>query len=314
VLTPWRDKVRGLLEAWYPGQNGGTAIARVLFGDAEPGGRLPTTFPLREEDQPTSGDPERYPGVAERVTYEEDVLIGYRWFDERGLGVAYPFGHGLSYTSFGFSGLRIAPDGGTVSAVVRNTGGRRGTAVPQLYLGLPDPRPGVIQPPRVLKGFERVSLAPGESRRVTFALDDRAYAYWDERSAGWQVAPGCYSVSVGPSSRELPLGGVVSRGGARCAGELGLPGAGSGRTCTSRRSFLIRLREPRGSRERLRSARVVVRGRRVRVRRAGGRLVARIDLRGARAGRTVVRVVARTTQGRTLREARTYRTCGRRGG
>jgi beta-glucosidase len=309
VLTPWRDRVRGLVEAWFPGQNGGGAIARVLFGDAEPGGRLPATFPVREADQPTSGDPEKYPGVAERAQYKEGVFIGYRWFDERDLPVAYPFGFGLSYTRFALSDLRIAGD--RVSVTVRNTGARRGTAVPQVYLGLPDPKPGVEQPPRQLKAFDRVELAPGQSRRVAFTLGDRAFQYYDEAGAGWRTAPGCYRVMVGQSSRDLPLAGAIARGGARCGSELGLP-AGSSRACTSRRAFTIRLRDPRGA-ERLRSARVSVNGRRVRVRRRGGRFVARVDLRGTRAGRATVRVVARTSQGRTVRDRRTYRTCVRRG-
>ncbi|MBA2346863.1 MAG: glycoside hydrolase family 3 C-terminal domain-containing protein, partial [Solirubrobacterales bacterium] len=220
VLTPWRDAVPALLEAWFPGQNGGTAIARVLFGDTEPGGRLPATFPLREADEPVSGDLRRYPGVAERVDYEEGVLIGYRWFDAKGLDVAYPFGHGLSYTSFAFSDLRLEPGGGeqdaVVSAVVTNTGKRTGTAVPQLYLGLPEPRPGVTQPPLQLKGFERVTLPPGGRRRVRFPLDERAFSFWDTRADGWRVAPGCYGVAVGASSRELALRGTIARG-ATCA-------------------------------------------------------------------------------------------------
>jgi beta-glucosidase len=212
VLTPWRDQVKGLLEAWYPGQNGGTAIARVLLGDAEPGGRLPATFPLREEDEPTAGDPEKYPGVGERVTYKEGVLIGYRWFDERGLEVAYPFGHGLTYTTFRFRGLRIEPaPKARVSAAVTNTGGRTGTAVPQVYVGMPEPRPGVVQPPWQLKAFQRVRLRPGETRRVSFQLDDRAFSYWSP-AGRWDVAPGCYRIGVGPSSRELPLQGVIGRG------------------------------------------------------------------------------------------------------
>ena len=303
VLTPWRERVPGLLAAWYPGQNGGTAIARVLFGDAEPGGRLPTTFPLREEDQPTSGDPQAYPGVAEQVQYKEGVLMGYRWFDARGLGVAYPFGHGLGYTRFALSRLRIAGD--TVSVTVRNTGRRAGTAVPQLYLGLPQPRRDVVQPPRQLKAFERVTLAAGAGRRVTFTLGERAFQYWDTPAGGWRTAPGCYRVMVGQSSRDLPLGGAIARGGARCGQELGLPSA---RRCRSRRNFRIRLRDPRG-RERLRSARVTVAGRRVKVHRRNGRLVARVDLRGRRKARYVIRVVARTDQGRTIRERRAYRTC-----
>ena len=304
ITTPWRDEVRGLMEAWFPGQNGGTAIARVLFGDAEPGGRLPATFPLREEDEPTSGDPEKYPGVNERVHYKEGVLIGYRWFDEKELGVAYPFGYGLTYTSFRFSGLRLEPGrDATVSVRVRNTGGRIGTAVPQLYVGMPEPSKDLVQPPRQLKGFERVALRPGQSRRVRFVLDERAFSYWDPRSDGWRVAAGCYRIMVGASSRDLPLQGIIGRG-AECQGALVLPR--DRRACRSRRRFTIRL--PR----RMRSARVTYAGRRAIVRRGAKRLRARIDLRGLARRRVVVRVVGRTAAGKRVRQVRVYRTCRRK--
>jgi beta-glucosidase len=303
VLTPWRDKVPGILEAWYPGQNGGTAIARVLFGDAEPGGRLPATFPVREEDEPTSGDPEKYPGVAERVTYKEGVLIGYRWFDEKRLDVAYPFGYGLTYSTFALSDLRVAPgDDAVVSAEVANTGARRATAVPQLYLGLPSPRDGVVQPPWQLKGFERVTLDPGERRRVRFTLDERAFSYWDTAANGWRVARGCYRVGVGSSSRDIPLVAAIGRG-QDCGGPLQLPQ--DARVCTSRRNFLIRL--PRG----VRRARVTYAGRRARIIR-GRRLRARIDLRGLPKGRVKVKVVGRRRSGRAVRQTRVYRLCAKR--
>ncbi|HWT92558.1 MAG TPA: glycoside hydrolase family 3 C-terminal domain-containing protein, partial [Solirubrobacteraceae bacterium] len=210
VLMPWRDRVPSILEAWYPGQNGGTAIARLLLGEAEPGGRLPATFPLAEGDLPTANDKNRYPGVDDEVQYSEGVFIGYRWYDRRGLGVAYPFGHGLSYTTFAYDDLRREADAPgaavTVSARVTNTGARVGMAVPQLYVSQPDqPEPGVEVPPRQLKGFGRVRLAPGESARVTFTLDERAFSYWSVAGGGWRVAPGCHELFVGASSRDLPL-------------------------------------------------------------------------------------------------------------
>jgi beta-glucosidase len=213
VLTPWRDRVRGLLEAWYPGQEGGTAIARVLFGDADPGGRLPATFPASEADEPTAGDPEKYPGVAETVTYKEGVLVGYRWFDAHGLRPAYPFGFGRSYTTFAYDALRIATAGGvTVTADVTNTGTRSGVAVPQLYVGLPSPGRGIVQPPRQLRGYTKLDLQPGERRTVRFTLDARALSYWDTAAGAWRVAPGCHEVAVGSSSRDLPLRGSSCRG------------------------------------------------------------------------------------------------------
>ena len=181
----------------------------MLFGDADPGGRLPATFPASEADEPTAGDPEKYPGVAETVTYKEGVLVGYRWFDAHGLEPAYPFGFGRSYTTFAYSGLRIEPagDGLTVTAAVTNTGSRSGVAVPQLYVGLPSPGPGIVQPPRQLRGFTKLDLAPGERRSVSFTLDKRALSYWDTAAGAWRVAPGCSAVMVGSSSRDLPLRG-----------------------------------------------------------------------------------------------------------
>jgi beta-glucosidase len=303
VLTPWRDRVPAIVEAWFPGQNGGTAMARVIFGDAEPGGRLPATFPVSEADLPTAGDPEKYPGVAETVHYKEGVLIGYRWFDEHRKPVAFPFGFGLTYTTFSFAGLRVEPAAGSgvrVSAVVRNTGNRAGTAVPQLYVGMPEPRPGVVQPPFQLKGLSKVKLEPGESRRVAFTLDERAFSSW--AGPRWEVAPGCYRIGVGASSRDLPLQDVVGRG-ADCGGALDAPR--SSRTCSSRRSFVIRL--PR----RVRTARVTVGGKRVRVVRRGGRLTARVDARRRPPGRLVVRVTGRTRGGKVARQTRVYRLCAR---
>ena len=218
VLTPWREKVDAVLEAWYPGQEAGPAIARVLFGDTDPGGRLPATFPRRESDAPAMGDASQYPGVVE-VQHKEGVFVGYRHYDERGIAPAYPFGHGLSYSRFAYRDLRVERGKrgrATVSAVVRNTGRRRGTEVAQLYLGLPDPKAGVSQPPRALKGMRKVTLKRGASRRVRFALDRRALSYWDVSAGGWRVAPGCYGVMVGRSSRDIRLRGGLTVGGARC--------------------------------------------------------------------------------------------------
>jgi beta-glucosidase len=215
VLTPWRGGVAALVEAWYPGVEGGSAIARVLFGDAEPGGRLPVTFPRQEADEPYAGDPEAYPGVAERVVYKEGVLGGYRWFDERGIAPAFPFGHGLSYTRFRYRGLRVRPlarGGARVSVRVTNTGRRAGSEVAQLYLGKPDPGAGIVQPPRWLRGFRKLRLAPGQTRTFRFGLRPRDFAYWSTAANAWTVAPGCYRVIVGRSSRDIRLRGGLWRG------------------------------------------------------------------------------------------------------
>lgn len=214
VLTPWRDQVRSLVEAWYPGASGGRAIARVLFGDANPAGRLPATFPRSEADLPTSGDPAKYPGLGQDVSYKEGVLVGYRWYDAHHILPAFPFGFGLSYTRFGYSRLRV--EGNTVAFTVRNTGRRAGTEVAQLYVRIPSPGPGVNEPPRQLKAFRSLRLRRGQARRVRIRLSSRSFSYWDVGRGGWTVAPGCFGVSVGRSSRDLPLRGVTGKGGAHC--------------------------------------------------------------------------------------------------
>jgi beta-glucosidase len=210
VLTPWRDKVKGLLEAWYPGEQGGPAIASVLFGDSDPSGRLPVTFPQQEGDIPTAGDPEKYPGVAENVKYKEGVLVGYRWYDANHIKPAFPFGFGLSYTNFAYKDLRVTPSGASIT--VTNTGTRAGTDTPQLYLGLPQPDPNTVQPPKQLKGFQKVTLAPGESRRIAFPITTRDLSYWDSLADDWRVAPGCYAVMVGHSSRDIAATGALGVG------------------------------------------------------------------------------------------------------
>jgi beta-glucosidase len=219
VLTPWRGKVAAVLEAWYPGAGGGPAIARVLFGDVDPGGRLPATFPRTEEHYPYAGDREAYPGVAEEVKYKEGVLVGYRWFDAKGLPPAYPFGHGLSYTKFRYGRLSVRRrkrGGALASVTVRNAGRRRGVEVPQLYLGLPSPGAGVVQPPRQLKGFRKLVLRPGRRARVRFRISPRALSYWHTGSGSWRVAPGCYGVMLGRSSRRIVRSARLPLGGADC--------------------------------------------------------------------------------------------------
>lgn len=223
VLTPWRNLVKGVVEAWYPGQQGGSAIAAVLFGDAEPGGRLPVTFPASPTQEETYGNLNSYPGLDGDVDYTEGVFVGYRWFDAHGYTPAYPFGFGLSYTNFSYHDLSVTSGGSgdatvaTVTMQVTNTGSRAGDAVPELYLGLPS-QPGDAQPPLQLKGYQKVVLQPGQTATVSFPLNDRSFAYWDSALANWRVAPGCYGVFVGSSSAlsDLPLQGSIARIGASC--------------------------------------------------------------------------------------------------
>lgn len=193
VLTPWRGGVAALVQAWYPGERGGTAVARVLYGDTDPGGRLPVTFPITGVKAAKGG----------AVRYTERLQVGYRRYNARRLPVAYPFGFGLSYTTFKYGNLKVR--GGKVQVTVRNTGRRTGTAVPQLYLTFPRP---AGEPPRQLKGFKKIKLKPGQARRVTFTLDKRSLSVWKN---GWKTVRGCYTVEVGASSRQLPLAARVCR-------------------------------------------------------------------------------------------------------
>ena len=219
VLTPWRDKVAAIVEAWYPGAGGGPALARVLFGDVDPGGRLPATFPRTEDHYPYAGDREAYPGVGETVRYKEGVLVGYRWFDAKRHRPAYPFGFGLSYTKFRYGPLKLrrrGDDGAVVSFRVRNVGRRTGVEVPQLYLGLPTPSKDVEQPPKQLKDFRKLTLEPGQRRRVKFRIDPRDISYWNVDADAWRIAPGCYQVMIGRSSRRIALIAEESFRGGRC--------------------------------------------------------------------------------------------------
>jgi beta-glucosidase len=218
VLTPWRGDVEAILEAWYPGMAAGDAVARLLFGDADPGGRLPATFPRAERDLPTAGRPARYPGIDGAAHYSEGVLVGYRWFDRRRIKPAYPFGFGLSYTRFRLGGLdvrRTGPASARVAARVRNVGKRRGAAVLQVYVHLPG-APGRVQPPRQLKAFDSVALRPGDGARARFRLDRRSFSYWDSARDGWRVAPGCYRIEIATSSRDIVARRSLALNGGIC--------------------------------------------------------------------------------------------------
>jgi beta-glucosidase len=307
VLTPWRDKIGALLEAWYPGESGGTAVARVLFGDVDPGGRLPSTFPEKEADLPTAGDTDKYPGSPSGdVYYKEGVLIGYRWYDAKGLTPAFPFGAGLSYTTWRYDKLKITqptPTSAKVSFSVTNTGSRAGTDVPQLYLALPSPSPDVVQPPKALKGYQRVSLAPGQTKRVSLAVDQRALSYWDSDVHDWAVAPGCYGLMVGRSSRDIVLTGAlgVQKTGCKAAS------APAQVACARSGSAVVKLaRRTAGS---MRRATVYVNGKRVKtIRGKHGRV--RVKWAQTSAATVKVRLAIRLKSGKRVVVRRTYRNCG----
>jgi beta-glucosidase len=207
VLMPWLAQVEGVLQAWYPGEVSGNAIAAVLFGDIEPSGRLPMTFPADATQGPAT-QISQYPGVNGEVHYDEEIDVGYRYYDRFAQQPLFPFGYGLSYTSFSVDRLRVKRrrDRFFVSARVRNIGDRAGAAVLQLYVGYP---PSTGEPPNQLKGFGKVTLNPGRRKRVKMFVDASSLATWNAID-GWVVNPGDYAFRVGTSSRDLPLEAVVA--------------------------------------------------------------------------------------------------------
>jgi beta-glucosidase len=220
VLMPWLNQVPAVLEAWYPGQEDGNAVADLLLGVVNPSGRLPITFPGAEVEV-AGGTPEQWPGVARdgvrTVTYSERLLMGYRWFDSRRIQPLFPFGHGLSYTAFSIRGLEVTPkrtDGTrpiTVEFSVQNTGTRPGAEVPQVYLELPGT---AGEPPKRLVAFEKVSLAAGEKKKMRLVIDPSAtnhpLGYWDSNSQQWVIANGDYRVFVGKSAGAIILDGAFA--------------------------------------------------------------------------------------------------------
>jgi beta-glucosidase len=200
----WQRRVPAVLQAWYGGQEQGNAIARILFGDVNPSGKLPITFPINERLIPVES-PQGFPGVNETTIYNEGVFVGYRGYDRFRLPVQYPFGYGLSYTSFRYSNLRIDAARRTVSFTLRNTGRRAGTEVAQVYAGQLPTR--VATPPKQLAGWARVDLRPGQQRRITVSLDGGSLSYWDTARDRWVTPRGSLLIYVGTSSRNIQLTG-----------------------------------------------------------------------------------------------------------
>ncbi|MFJ4777516.1 beta-glucosidase [Streptomyces sp. NPDC088762] len=208
TTMPWLARTGAVLQMYYPGQEGAAATADVLFGDVDPGGRLTQTFPADERETPVGGDPLRYPGVGGRQEYAEGIHAGHRWYDAQRVTPLFPFGHGLSYTTWQYEDLTVRPERGglLVEFTVRNTGRRKGTEVAQVYVG-PSPELKLDQPVRALAGYRRLTLAPGRSQRVAISVDARALSSWDPQRHAWVVGSGHREVFAGRSSRELPLRG-----------------------------------------------------------------------------------------------------------
>lgn len=207
IEMPWAGKVQAILMAGYAGQEMGEAIAGILLGEINPSGKLPVTFPKRLQDNPTHGT---YPGD-QKVLYKEGVFVGYRWYDMRNIKPLFCFGHGLSYTRFDYGNLvlpMIVKKGRPVEVAMtlKNTGNRPGAEVVQVYVG--DPQASVARPKRELKAFTKVFLKPGESRRLSFKLDQRALTFFDPNTKKWTAEPGKFTVEIGSSSRDIRLKGT----------------------------------------------------------------------------------------------------------
>jgi len=203
VLMPWLSRVPAVLEAWYSGSGGSAAIARVLFGDVNPSGKLPVTFPQADEQLPRPTIPSSSPGVQFDVEYIEGADVGYRWFQRMNLTPLFPFGYGLSYTTFRVAGFSVSAADGKVAAAVTvtNQGSKEGMETVQIYAAPPDEKggPGV----RRLVGWSKVNLLPGESRRLTIFAEPRLLASFDTVRQVWRIAQGTYQVSAGNSSAAL---------------------------------------------------------------------------------------------------------------
>jgi beta-glucosidase len=212
-MTQWIDRIPGVIEAWYPGQEGGTALAEILFGEYSPSGKLPASFERKWEDNATFHS--YYPKPGEKqVEYSEGVFLGYRHFDRDGVKPMFPFGYGLSYTTFAYQNLKVTPGTGNLSQPVsvsfdlKNTGQREGAEVAELYVA--DGHSRVPRPVKELKGFARVQLKPGESRHVVLTLDQRAFSYYDVQKKDWSADPGSFGILVGSSSDKIELRGTFA--------------------------------------------------------------------------------------------------------
>lgn len=220
VTMPWIDKVSGVLEAWFAGSKGADAVANILFGDVNPSAKLAMTFPLSVADLPHTTvvqPPQRNRGpetgaVLTKPTfdvhYDEGLKVGYKWYDAEKKPVLFPFGYGLSYTTYAYSDLKVTPGQQTaVSFTVKNTGGRAGSEIAQVYAALPA---SAGEPPKRLVAFTKVELNPGESREVTLSIDSKYLSIFDDSANAWKLVPGSYGFMVGGSSQDLPLNEKVN--------------------------------------------------------------------------------------------------------
>jgi beta-glucosidase len=210
-MDSWLGKVPALLQAWYPGMEGGNALAKVIFGDVNPSGKLPATFPKKLSDSPAHALG-NYPGTNGTVTYAEGLLVGYRWFDTKKIEPQFPFGFGLSYTTFKYSNLKLVESNDATNGVIvtaqfeiKNTGDRDGAEVAQLYIH--EKNPSLSRPEKELKGFKKVLLKAGETKIVSIPLDQAAFAFYDPAKNGWVAEKDSFEILIGASSRDIRLRG-----------------------------------------------------------------------------------------------------------
>jgi len=200
---PWNDHAEAILQCWFPGQEFGNSLADIIFGKINPSGKLPTTFPVKLEDTPAYST---YPGKDLQMDYEEGLYIGYRWYERENITPLYPFGHGLSYTSFSYTNFRAIPPKGASSVaafevVITNSGEAEGKEVVQCYASVQNSK--IDRPLKELKKFQKVNLAPGESKKITFEMNERDLSYWNEETKTWQVEPAQYIFELGSSSSDI---------------------------------------------------------------------------------------------------------------
>ncbi|HET6335896.1 MAG TPA: glycoside hydrolase family 3 C-terminal domain-containing protein [Polyangiales bacterium] len=198
TLMPWLSQVGAVIQAWYPGIGGAGALADILFGDVNPSGKLPVSFPAKETETPTGGAA----FSTTDVPYTEGLQIGYRWYDAMGIAPLFPFGHGLSYTGYTYADLAVTPGGGQLSFSVTNSGTRAGTEVAQIYASLPT---GAGDAPKRLVGWKTVTLAPGETQQLSLMIPGERYTYWDTTSSSWKTPAGSYQIMVGASAGDIRL-------------------------------------------------------------------------------------------------------------
>ena len=210
-VSDWYDNVPAILNAWYPGMMGGNALARILFGDVNPSGKLPVTYPKKLDDHPAHKSKDRFPGDLKemKIYYEEGIYVGYRYFDDNQIDPFFPFGFGLSYTNFTLSNLRLDKDilktkgAFNISVDIENIGEMAGSEVIQVYIE--DDECSVNRPPKELQGFEKVYLEPGEKKTIEITLDESTLEFYSDKKGKFIIEEGSFTIYVGTSSRDLPI-------------------------------------------------------------------------------------------------------------